>query len=61
MTRASDTLADLRARRAEAAARADQLGDILDRYPNKEIKNERDRLCRLVDRYDETIASMSRT
>jgi hypothetical protein len=60
MMRPTDTLADLERRRADVAARADELTDMADRYPSREIIDERDRLCRLVDCYDRCIATLSK-
>jgi hypothetical protein len=59
MTRA-DTLADLTAKRADVARRADELADMADRYPSREIIDERDRLCRLIDCYDRVITTLSK-
>jgi hypothetical protein len=59
MTRPSATLAELQAKRAEAARRADELAEQFDRYPHREIREARDAAARLVDAYDRTINSMS--
>jgi hypothetical protein len=60
----TDTLADLEAKRAEVALRADELGEMLGRWPHKELHTEFDRLRRLISAYDaviETITSKRRT
>jgi hypothetical protein len=57
-TRPTDILA-LRVYRDEAARRADALQVQLDKYPHREIKEEFERMCRLVDAYDKTIPAMS--
>lgn len=49
----------LRAKRSEAAARADELQCALDRYPHREIRRELERWARLVNAYDRTLAEMS--
>jgi hypothetical protein len=59
MTRTA-TLADLEARRADVARRADDLQAQLERYPHKELRTEFDRLCRLIDCYDATIATLTK-
>jgi hypothetical protein len=56
----TDTLADLEAKRAAAARKADDLADQYDRFPHREIKEARDAAVRLVDRYDETISTLTK-
>jgi hypothetical protein len=55
-----DTLADLTAKRADAARRADELQAQFEKYPHREIREARGAAVRLVDRYDETISSLTR-
>jgi hypothetical protein len=60
MTRTSATLADLEAKRDAAARRADELQAQFEKYPHREIREARDAAVRLVDRYDETISTLTK-
>jgi hypothetical protein len=55
----TDTLADLERRRAEVVARADELGEMLGRWPHKELHAEFDRLRRLIRAYDAVISTLN--
>jgi len=57
MTRAD--IDALRRKRDAAAAKADDMATLFDRYPKGEIKVERDRLARLVDSYDRLLGTLS--
>jgi hypothetical protein len=51
---------DLLRKRDEAASKADELQQQFELYPHDEIRKARDTAARLVDRYDQTIADISR-
>jgi hypothetical protein len=60
MMRPTDTLADLERRRADVALRADELGEMLGRWPHKELHAEFDRLRRLISAYDAVIFTLTK-
>jgi len=54
-----DDLESLRRKRADAAAKADELQAQFERWPHREIREARDAAARLVNAYDRTLADVS--